>query len=73
MQYLVKAINRQKRITAYEFIEANTEQQAIDYAIVNCNLKTTYSFVAQKIELQNASMHRNTVSLNQIGSQFLVA
>ena len=33
MQYMVKALTRSKRTVNYVFIEANTEQQAIDYAI----------------------------------------
>lgn len=72
MNFLVKALTRQKRLVAYRFVEANTEQQAVDYAISHTELPTAYSYEAQLINTQNATMHKNTLNFNKIGSQFLV-
>ena len=61
MQYMVKALTRSKRTIAYVFIEANTEQQAIDYAITNNRLPVSYGYSAQLIETESAVMNRNTL------------
>ena len=61
MQYMVKALARSKRTIAYVFIEANTEQQAIDYAITNNRLPVSYGYSAQLIKTESAVMHRNTL------------
>ena len=69
MQYMVKALTRSKRTVNYVFIEANTEQQAIDYAITNNRLPVSYGYSAQLIETESAVMHRNTL---QFKNQFKI-
>lgn len=65
MQYMVKALTRSKRMVQYVFIEANTEQQAIDYAISQNRLPKAYGYSAQLIQSENACMHRNTLQFNK--------
>ncbi len=64
MQYMVKAVTRSKRTVEYVFIEANTEQQAIDYAITNNRLPKAYGYSAQEIKTESACMHKNTLKFN---------
>ena len=72
MQYMVKALTRSKRTIAYVFIEANTEQQAIDYAITNNRLPVSYGYLAQLIEIESAVMYRNTLQFKNHFDELLV-
>ena len=72
MQYMVKSLTRSKRLTSYVFIEANTEQQAIDYALSHNLLPVSYGYSAQEIKSESAVLHRNSISFKKYFDMLLV-